>query len=377
MEPRGNGRAGAPRTGNGRNASSRTIVLHGPRPAARVVNAGAERLNHDLVVIGASAGGLSALQTLLPDLPARLPAAVLVVVHMGGASLLPEILRRDCALPVQAAVSGAPIRPGHVHVAVPGRHLLVHDAHLLLRRGPRENLARPAVDALFRTAACSFGARVIGVVLSGALNDGTAGLRAIKRCGGLAVVQDPGDAAVPAMPESALRYVAVDHVAPAAAMGRLLARLVAAPPGPAPEAPEDIRLEAAIAMQELATMSTEDRLGTLSPFTCPECHGALWEIEDGDLLRYRCHVGHSFTGAAMLVEQTRRVDETLWGLMRAHRERAALARRLADRESSVALANELRRRATDYDEDAEILNQLIAGQTEPPGSPAEDEDAGG
>lgn len=312
------------------------------------VNFTNEVLRRDIIVIGASAGGLQPLQRVLSDLPVDLPAAVFVVLHMGATSHLVEVLDRVAALPVVAAGSGRPIQPGRVHVAVPGVHLLLHDMHMLLRRGPRENLARPAIDPLFRSAACSFGARVIGVVLSGALNDGTAGLLAIKRCGGVTVVQQPDDAAVREMPLSALLRMDIDHVAPAAALGGLLARLALEPAGETPPIPLEIRLETAIAAQELPGMETEERLGKPSSFTCPECHGALWEIDDDSLLRYRCHVGHAFTADAVLRAQTTQAEEMLWSLMRAHQERAALARRMAQQErqqSRDALAEALLQRA--------------------------------
>ena len=207
----------------------------------------------------------------------------------------------------------------------PGCTFLLHDDHILLRRGPRENLSRPAIDALFRSAAASLGSRVIGVLLSGALSDGTAGLRAIERCGGVTVVQDPEDALVPSMPLSALRHAKVDHVRPVAAIPALLAELVREPAGPSPEVPTDIRLEAAIAAQELADMKVDDALGKVSPYTCPECHGALWEIRDGTMLRFRCHVGHAFTADAVLAVQGDEIDRMLGTLQRAHAERAALA----------------------------------------------------
>lgn len=318
--------------------------------------------HRDIVVIGASAGGLQPLQRLVGDLPPDLPAAVFVVMHLGASSHLAAILDRPASLPVAQARSGQKIEPGHVYVAVPGLHLLLHDHHILLRRGPRENLARPAIDPLFRSAACTFGGRVIGVVLSGALNDGTAGLLAIKRCGGLALVQDPGDAAVPDMPLSVLRHVDVDETAPAGRLGALITSLVHEPAGATPAIPPDIRLETAIAAMELAGMATEDRLGTPSRFTCPECHGALWEMNDESLLRYRCHVGHAYTGQAMLSAQAVRAEELLWSLMRAHHERAELARKMARQERDNQrdrLADRLAERARDYDEDAEVVRGLL------------------
>jgi two-component system chemotaxis response regulator CheB len=233
---------------------------------------------------------------------------------------------------------------------------------MLLRRGPRENLSRPAIDPLFRTAAASCGSRVIGVLLSGALSDGTAGLRAIKRCGGLAVVQEPEDSAVSSMPRSALRYVDVDHVRPAGEIGSLLGALVREPAGPSPEIPMDIRLEAAIAAQELVGMRVDDMLGKVSHFTCPECHGALWEIEDGTMLRFRCHVGHAFTADAVLTAQGEAIDTLLGTLQRSHQEHAALARRMADRERAEKrhnLADQLESRARGYEEDARLVQELM------------------
>lgn len=313
------------------------------------------------------------LQRIVGDLPHDLPAAVFVVMHLGRASHLAPILDRAGKLPVVSAESGAAIRRGHVYVAPPGRHLLLHDGHLMLRRGPQENLSRPAIDPLFRSAAATFGGRVVGVLLSGALNDGTAGLHAVRRCGGITVVQDPDDAIVPEMPRSALAHVAVDHVVPGDAIGSLLAELVAAPAGPTPDIPFDIRLEAALAAQELGDMATEDRLGMPSRFTCPDCHGTLWEIDDGGVLRYRCHVGHAFTGEAMLAAQAQQIEQTLWTLIRSHSERAAMVRRLAEREKSPHRAKDLLSRAEEADRDAALVRQLILERgllavSEPPGN---------
>src|SRR4051812_17569508 len=316
----------------------------------------------DIIVIGGSAGALEALRHLLPLLPTDLPAAVFVVLHIGQDSVLPSVLAHGSALPVVAAESGARFRPGTVHVGVPGVHLLLHGDHILLRRGPRENYTRPAIDALFRSAAASLGTRVTGVVLSGSLSDGSAGLRAIKRCGGLAVVQEPGEALVPDMPRNALRVVEADHVATVAEMPALLARLAREPAGPSPEVPIDIRLESAIAAQELADMKADDMLGKVSPFTCPECHGALWEIHDGPMLRFRCHAGHGFTADAVLAAQGEEIERTLGTLQRAHQERAALARKMAGQERAEQrhnLADRLETRARDYEEDAKLVMELI------------------
>ena len=316
----------------------------------------------DIILIGGSAGSLKALCELLQELPPDLPAAIFVVLHLGESSMLADVLGRRSTLPVVAARNGAAVEPGHIYVGVPGLHLLLHDDHILLRRGPRENGARPAIDPLFRSAAASRGSRVIGVVLSGALSDGTAGLRAIKRCGGLAVVQDPEDALVPSMPRSALGHLEVDYVRTVAEMPALLARLVREPSGPSPEVPVDVRLEAAIAAQELADMKVDQALGRISPFTCPECHGALWEIREEPMLRFRCHVGHAYTADAVLAAQDEEVDRLLGTLQRAHQERAALARRMAELERAEErhnLADRLETRAREYEDDARLVLELI------------------
>nr|WP_240992720.1 chemotaxis protein CheB [Mesorhizobium ciceri] len=233
---------------------------------------------------------------------------------------------------------------------------------MLLRRGPRENLARPAIDPLFRSAACSYGAQVIGVLLSGSLSDGTSGLRAIKAVGGVTVIQDPQDAAVPDMVRSAQRHVEIDHCVPIVGMGNLLARLASEPAGETLPVPPGVRLEAAVAAQEHSAMSNEDRLGELSLFVCPECHGPLWEIEDGDMLRYRCHTGHAFTSDAMFEAQSAETDQILWSLLRAHQQRAAFTRRMAARESELArvdMAAKLQERSREYEADAEVIERIL------------------
>jgi two-component system, chemotaxis family, protein-glutamate methylesterase/glutaminase len=321
------------------------------------VKTGAPRL----IVVGASAGGVEALSTLVRGLPDDLSAAVLIVLHVGAESILPEILDAAGPLPARHAERGEPVAPGRIHVAPPGSHLLVHDHHLLLRRGPRENLARPAIDPLFRSAACSFGSGTIGVILTGSLNDGTAGLRAIKRCGGLAVVQDPAEAPFRDMPASAVRHVGIDHCLAVGEMADLLARLVLEPPRPAVPIPGDIRLEAAIAAEEHAEMSSEDQLGVPAPFTCPECQGPLWEIADPSMLRYRCHTGHAFTAETMIEAQADEAEQILWKLLRSHQQRAELARRLALKERAVRpdLADRFLDRAKESASDAEMVKRLL------------------
>jgi two-component system chemotaxis response regulator CheB len=303
---------------------------------------------------------VEALQRLVGGFRTDLQATVFIVLHIGSSSHLAAILDRAGPLPCADAANGIHFEMGRIYVAPPGHHLLLHDGHMLLRRGPRENLARPAIDPLFRSAA--YGGHVIGVVLTGSMSDGTAGLRAIKACGGVSVVQDPADAAMPDMVLSALSDVDVDHCVPIAEMADLLTRLAAEKAGKTLEIPYRIRLETAIAAQEHGTMKTEDRLGNLSVFVCPECHGPLWEIQDGPMLRYRCHTGHAFTADAMMEAQDAEAEQMLWGLLRAHQQRAALARRLAEKEKELErhdLAAQLSERAKDYQSDADLVEQII------------------
>jgi two-component system chemotaxis response regulator CheB len=233
----------------------------------------------------------------------------------------------------------------------------------LVRRGPRENFARPAIDPLFRSAASAFGGRVVGVLLSGGLNDGAAGLAAIKRCGGLAVVQDPADAQVASMPEHALQALRVDYCVPAATMANLLLELIYRPAGETPAIPEQIQFEVAIAAQEAGGMDLEEQLGTKSPFSCPDCDGVLWQVHDENIMRFRCHIGHAMTAEALLDAKSAAADATLSRLLRTHEERAAIARKMAAdalRAKRTAMAQALKSRAAGYEEDAIIVRKLIA-----------------
>jgi two-component system, chemotaxis family, protein-glutamate methylesterase/glutaminase len=263
--------------------------------------------DHDIVVVGASAGGVEALVELARSLPPDLPAAVFVVLHVPstGTSALPDILGRHGRLPAAHAKDGEPIEPGRIYVAPPDHHLLLRTGHVHLARGPRENGHRPAVDSLFRSAAREYAARVIGVVLSGALDDGTAGLAAVRARGGPTVVQEPADALFAGMPGSAIEQVGVDHVLPAAAMGPLLARLTlepAAAAAPQP-APDGMKVEVAVEGFSLEAMEG-GHPGTPSGFSCPDCNGVLWEIQDGQLQRFRCRVGHAWSPESLLTQQS-------------------------------------------------------------------------
>jgi two-component system chemotaxis response regulator CheB len=244
----------------------------------------------DAIVVGASAGGIRALKSVLAGLPAELPASVLAVVHIPAQanSVLPMILDGSGPLPAKFAEDGERLSRGRVYVAPPDRHLLVDRGHVRLTRGPRENRVRPCIDALFRSAAVELGPRVVGVVLSGTLDDGTAGLWAVKDRGGVAVVQHPDEAEYPDMPASALAHVDVDHVLSAAEIGPKLAAL-ARQESPAPtRVPAAMAAEAEIARGGNPLQNGVLELGRPSPNACPECHGSLEEIREGPIVRYRC-----------------------------------------------------------------------------------------
>ncbi|MEU4521946.1 chemotaxis protein CheB [Amycolatopsis sp. NPDC024027] len=285
----------------------------------------------DLVVVGASAGGVEALRALVSGLPADFPATVVVTMHLGAGtrSALARILDRVGPLPVTTARHGAAIEPGTVQVAPPDRHLLTEDGTLVLTQGPTENGHRPAVNATFRSAALTGGPRVIGVVLSGALDDGAAGLRAIVDRGGLAVVQDPADALYSGMPESALSVVDTEYVARAVEIGAVLDKLVRMPVEPfeVPPPSDALLLEDRIAREPV-------RFGALTPaerspgsgYTCPDCQGSLTEVDPG---RYRCRIGHAWSAPALLEAHSGEFQLALMKALRALDEKAALVRKLA------------------------------------------------
>jgi len=281
----------------------------------------------NIIVVGGSAGALDALRAMLAGLPRNLDASVLVVMHLPPSSpgRLAEILQRGCALEVGWATGDEPITPGRVYVAPPDRHLVVRGDRVLLTHAPRENNCRPAIDPLFRSAALAYGPRVIGVIVSGRLDDGTAGLWAVKERGGITVVQDPGDATNPDMPRNALRYTVADHVVRAADLGPLLARLVdePAPPAVGP-APRELDLEVKIAMHANALEAGVMTLGPPTPYTCPECHGVLARIEQEGVPRFRCHTGHAFSLDSLLASITEKAEEALWSALRAVEETTLL-----------------------------------------------------
>lgn len=284
-----------------------------------------------VVVVGASAGGMQALIKLVRQFDAGFPAAILIVNHMAASSsadpLLHELLKAG-SLPCKIASDKEKILAGQVYLAQPDHHLMISGDRIAITKGARENRSRPAIDSLFRSAAVAFGNRVVAVVLTGYLDDGSAGMVAVKRCGGTCVVQDPADCAYPDMPENALRLASIDHCLPIAQMGTLLSMLVKRRARKPTPVPADIAVEATIAERVLSDLESVEELGEQVPFNCPGCGGVLWQMKKGKLLRYRCHTGHSYTAAALMDEQRAKMEETLWIALRMFEENRNLLIRM-------------------------------------------------
>jgi two-component system chemotaxis response regulator CheB len=324
---------------------------------------------HDVIVVGASMGGIETLSTLVGSLPRDLPASVFVVQHVSRDSpaMLGKILNGAGPLPATMAEDDQPIERSHIYVAPPDRHLLVMPGKLRLVYGPRENRWRPAIDPMFRSAAVAYATRVIGVVLTGALDDGTAGMVAVKRCGGIAVVQDPTDAAYPDMPRNVLEQVEVDHTVPLGEIGGLLTRLARGPAAEPPPIPADILAEVRIMSngEPISELVGSDE--TVPQLSCPECGGPLTSLRTDSLQRYRCTVGHAFTAKSLLADQTDSIERALWAAVRVLDERTTLLTRLA----RDARARSRPRSAVEYEEraaeargHAEQLRELLEASKE-------------
>jgi two-component system, chemotaxis family, protein-glutamate methylesterase/glutaminase len=278
-----------------------------------------------IIVVGASWGGVEALQRFVTDLPADLEAPVLIVLHIGRyRSILPTLLQSKSPLQVMHATDGAPLKAGQILVAPPDHHMLVEAGRVRLSRGPKEHFSRPAIDPLFRSAALTHGPGTIGIVLTGRLDDGTAGLQAIKACGGIAIVQDPADALEPSMPLSALRHVDVDHCIPLAQIADTCRMVLTQPVTPAETLPANVQHEHELANGKGDPMTHLSRIGSPSTFVCPDCHGSLWELKDVLPPRYRCHTGHAYTLRTLQHAQSVGTDEALWNALRALQEQKLL-----------------------------------------------------
>lgn len=326
----------------------------------------------DIILVGGSAGCLGPLKALVSHLPRNLPAAIFITVHVSpeAPGILPAILTRAGQMPAVHPFNKQPIMKSTIYVAPPDQHLLIEDGCVLCRRGPRENLHRPAIDPLFRSAARAYGPRVIGIILSGLLDDGSSGLMVVKLKGGLAVVQDPAEAPFPEMPENAWHYARAEYVLPITGIERLL---INSANGDAKEPelhPERLLATRAtrggartkvlggkalcveVQRTDLETSPVKEQLGTPSVYACPDCHGVLSEMKEGNLLRFRCRVGHSYTAETLNVAVSQSTEETLWAAMRALEEKSDLLRRLAARSKP--------RSAARFEEGAETAANHVA-----------------
>ena len=306
---------------------------------------------HDIVVIGASSGGVEALMRIAAGLPAELPASVFIVLHQEPdfASRLPELLSQRGPLRATHALHGEEIVPGRIYIAPPDNHLMLRPGYVHVVRGPKENGHRPAVDALFRTAAMVYGPRVVGVVLTGYLDCGTAGMMSIKARGGLAVVQDPRDAAVPDMPQSVVTHVSVDHVAPLRDIPALIARLVTEP-----ASTEPARVPGALMEME------GDEPGLAAEIVCPMCLGKLTESRLNGFQLFRCHVGHAFSLESIATEQADEVERALWAAVRALEEGASLSRRLAS-SANGQLRQKFEEKVDAQAQQAQVIRRILLG----------------
>jgi two-component system, chemotaxis family, protein-glutamate methylesterase/glutaminase len=326
--------------------------------------------NRKLVVIGASAGGIDALRELVASLPAEFPAPIAVVLHTSPHSpgVLHDILMRSGPLPAVSPRSGERLRPGRIYVAPPDFHLLIEPGVVRLTKGPRENRFRPAIDPLFRSAAQVYGPNAIGVILTGSLGDGTAGLWAIKRLGGMAVVQDPEDALFPSMPQNAIRHVQADYVVPLHEIATLLVSLVttarvAEPPVTSP----DLDVEIRIAKEEDPIQAGVLAIGRPSTFACPECHGVLMQIAEAGRLRFRCHTGHAYSAESLLTEISDQIEVALWNTIRTMQEGALLLREFgshAEASHAPGSGQAFIDRAAELMQQATTLRTMVSAPTE-------------
>jgi two-component system chemotaxis response regulator CheB len=314
-----------------------------------------------VIGIGASAGGIDALLKVLGPIPEGFPHAICVVLHIAatGTTALAQILDRRCRLTVRPAENGLVLEPGHVYVGVPDRHLLVSDGRLELTRGPKENGVRPAVDALLRSLALARGERAVAVVLSGALGDGSDGARLVAQAGGRVIVQDPHDAIVASMPERAIALVGdAAEVLSADAIGPALAALEL----------EGIEREEELVVKAPHNLARDNRRpnGPATGFTCPECSGALWEVSEGDVIRYRCRIGHSFSEDALINEQGTALEAALWTALETLEERAELLRKVARRHGDLrpGVYERFWSAADDADARAELIRRVLPSAEE-------------
>ncbi len=320
--------------------------------------------NRDILAIGTSAGGVEALMYLVKRFRPDFPAAVLVTIHLSrhSKSVLDELLTGAGPLKATFATDGALLRKAHIYIAPPDRHLLIAHDRVQLGTGARENNARPAIDPMLRSAAVCCCGRSVGVVLTGTLGDGASGLWALSQCSGITVVQDPSDAKFPEMPQNALNRVRPDHVVTLERMPALLESLVQEPAGESRLMPGHIRAEVEMARTGLSEMSEMDRIGRRSVFSCPDCHGVMWEIDEGELTRFRCHTGHTYTAELMSLVLDENLRRALAIAERALEERVALAHKLqrqAQERGHNHLAENWASKAREFEQEMTVIRNSV------------------
>lgn len=318
-----------------------------------------------VVTIGASAGGLNAITELISNLPTEIDAAILIVLHLSKVGLgefLIHRLQKYTSYTCKMAADEEQIESNYIYVARPDEHLLVKDGKVVIGQGPAENRWRPSVDVLFRSAAASYGNRVIGIILTGFLNDGTSGMSAIKRSGGYCIVQDPNQAEYPDMPLSVLEHLEVDYCVPLEKMGETVKTIIGLNAPKSNSAPEDVLKEAEIAEKVVTRMEKLEEIGPHSTYACPDCGGGLHYVSNDPITRYRCHVGHSYTESSLLVKQSESLEATLWVALRMMEERRSLLARISEDETNkgwtrIGLAN--KQRVADLEKHIEKLKEIL------------------
>jgi two-component system chemotaxis response regulator CheB len=327
----------------------------------------------DIIVIGSSAGGVVALQEIVASLPSDLNASIFIVQHVSpdSESLLPRILSHKGKLKAVHASDGEMIRPGIIYIAPPDRHMIIEHDRILVKKGPKENRFRPSIDALFRSAAYSYGSRVVGVVLTGMLDDGTSGMWSVKRLGGTAIIQKPEEAAFPSMPTSVLEYVSIDYILPLSEIAGKLDELANQPleSSAASEISElgMMKTEIEIAAQKNAFAKGVMELGELSPLTCPECNGVLLKLKEGNLVRYRCHTGHAYLSSSLLAEVTENVEVKLWQALKNLEEMIMLLEQNAEEQrnfNNLTMSEDLLQKADIARDRASKLHDFIYNTTD-------------
>ncbi|MGB5944093.1 MAG: chemotaxis protein CheB [Leeuwenhoekiella sp.] len=284
-----------------------------------------------LVAIGASAGGRKAVTKIFKEMPQDVDAAFVLVIHSAfdTPSFLSKALQKITSLNVIDAEDDMSLERGCIYIAKPDHHLFVRSNKIQLSKGPRENRFRPAIDVLFRSSAVSYSNECIGVLMSGRLSDGTAGLDAIKMCGGIAIVQDPKTAEFGDMPSYAVETVDVDVIADLNDLTEVIAKAIKTPAPEPQHIPQRLIRENEIAISSSSQIALENDLGKQVPLSCASCGGPLWEISNSKTKRYRCHVGHAFSQEALLFSQDESLEETLWVSLRTFEEKKTLLNRMA------------------------------------------------